>query len=183
MNLFQDIEAHCEKGPRSGSTRIIAIDGRAGSGKTTLAGDLKLHLSLRHQVKILHLDEIYDGWKDALGEHLTSSLTGILRSLERHEPILLQIYNWKLGKFDSERQIDPPELLVIEGVGSGQRAIRSAAAATIWMDISAEVGLSRVLERDGTSISAQMIRWQVAEEAHFLNDETRENADFILTSE
>lgn len=183
MNLFQDIEEYCEEGPPCGSTRIIAIDGRAGSGKTTLAGDLKLHLSPRHQVEIVHLDEIYAGWNEALGENLTFALTGILESLERGAPILLQIYNWQLGIFDAERRINPPELLVIEGVGSGQRVVRSAAASTIWMDISAEVGLSRVLERDGTSISAEMVKWQAAEAAHFLNDETRESADFILTSE
>ena len=164
MNLFQELEEQCKIGVRCGSTWIITIDGRAGSGKTTLASDLKLHLSARYQVEILHLDEVYNGWNDALGEHLTITLARVLESIKKKRPVVLQIYNWQLDIFDSEKRINSSEVLIIEGVGSGQRMVRDCAALTIWMEIPAEIGLTRVLERDGDSISAEMLDWQAAED-------------------
>ena len=104
MNLFQELEEQCKIGVRCGSTCIITIDGRAGSGKTTLASDLKLHLSARYQVEILHLDEVYNGWNDALGEHLTITLARVLESIKKKRPVVLQIYNWQLDIFDSEKK-------------------------------------------------------------------------------
>lgn len=183
MNFFQDVENYCEIGPLCGATRIITIDGRAGSGKTTLAGDLNLYLSERHRVQVLHLDEIYDGWSKALNKNLSFSLDEIVRNLTKGEPIVLQIYNWHLGVYDAVKRFDPPDVLIIEGVGSGQRLISNATAAKIWMEISSKLGLSRVLERDGVGISSEMLKWQAMEDEHFLNEKTRERADFILTTD
>ena len=44
--------------PRAGSTRVIAIDGRAGAGKTTLAHELAARLD----APIVQLEQIYPGW-------------------------------------------------------------------------------------------------------------------------
>ena len=68
-------------------------------------------------------------------------------------------------------------------MGSGQSAIRDDTAVTIWMDIGPEVGLARVLERDGDEISVQMKQWQLMEEEHFQREGTRAGADFIFTTE
>ena len=43
--------------PRLGGVRVIAIDGPAGSGKTTLGDALA-----ERGAAVLHLDDLYDGW-------------------------------------------------------------------------------------------------------------------------
>ena len=41
---------------------IIAIDGRSGTGKTTLAIELAARLRNHHKVALFHLEDIYPGW-------------------------------------------------------------------------------------------------------------------------
>lgn len=182
MNLVKVIEDLLNAPSKCGSTRIIAIDGRAGAGKTTLAKELFLALSAHHEVSVIHLDEIYAGWDLALGQTLTDSLSQILESFSRNKIATFPIYDWVFGEFDSTREILPGNLIIIEGVGSAQRIVRDVAAATIWIDIDPHVGLRRVLERDGISIENQMKLWQMREEEHFLADATRESVDFILST-
>ncbi len=167
---------------RCGTTHIIAIDGRAGAGKTTLANELALALSLHLKVTVVHLDEIYAGWDLALGQTLTDSLSEILKSISAERVAMVPVYDWHLGAFDSNREISPCDLIIIEGVGSAQRVVREMATATIWIDVDRKTGLERVLDRDGLAIKNEMNLWQIREEEHFLSDATRENADFILST-
>jgi thymidylate kinase len=60
--------------------------------------------------------------------------------------------------------------------------VREAGAKTYWLDIEPEIGLQRVLDRDGAHIEQQMRQWQVDQDKHFARDETRENCEFKLTS-
>jgi para-aminobenzoate synthetase len=41
---------------------IIAVDGRSGAGKTTLAVELAARLRAHHKVSLFHLEDIYPGW-------------------------------------------------------------------------------------------------------------------------
>lgn len=50
------------------SPRVFAIDGVAGSGKTTLASQLQLDLP---GSQVVHMDDLYSGWKDPLSQDLT----------------------------------------------------------------------------------------------------------------
>lgn len=180
MNLVAAIEDLLTKPPRCGSTHVIAIDGRAGAGKTTLANELSLALSLHRKVTVIHLDEIYAGWELALSDSLTDSLSQILKSISAGNMATFPIYDWGWEQFDSMREIFPCDLIIFEGVGSAQRVVREVATATIWIDVDPQTGLERVLDRDGEAIADQMSLWQVREEEHFLSDATRENVDFIL---
>lgn len=182
MNLVAVVEDLLTRPPRCGSTHIIAIDGRAGAGKTTLANELFLALSLHRKVTVIHLDEIYAGWELALSDALTTSLSQIMKSISAGESVTLPIYDWTWQQFDSTREIFPCDLIIIEGVGSAQRVVRNLATASIWIDIDQQRGLERVLGRDGIAIQDQMHLWQEREERHFLSDATRENADFILST-
>jgi uridine kinase len=182
MNLVTVVEDLLTGSPRCGSTHVIAIDGRAGAGKTTLANELFLALSSNRKVSVVHLDDIYAGWELALTDMLTASLSQIIKSISAGESVTFPIYDWTWQQFDSTREISPSDLIIIEGVGSGQRIVREVATATIWIDIDQKTGLERVLGRDGFAIVDQMNTWQEREEKHFLSDRTRENADFILST-
>jgi len=182
MNLVKVVEDLLSTPARCGSTHIIAIDGRAGAGKTTLANELCLALSLHRKVTVIHLDEIYAGWELALSDLLTNSLSQILKSIAAEEIAVVPIYDWAKEQFNSTREISPCDVIIIEGVGSAQRVVRAQATVSIWIDIDPHTGLERVLGRDGLAIEEQMKLWQVREEEHFLSDATRENVDFILST-
>ncbi|MFA5918033.1 MAG: hypothetical protein WC800_00615 [Candidatus Nanopelagicaceae bacterium] len=182
MDLVKVLQEVLLMPPRCGNTHVLAIDGRAGSGKTTLGNDLFLALSVKNSVSLIHMDEIYGGWDCALGEALTEKLSNLLENLSRGVPHRLPIYDWSAKAFNSYREIPPTHILLLEGVGSAQRIVREFAAATIWLDIDSKTGLTRVLERDGKISEPFMTQWQVDEDEHHLREKTRENADFVLST-
>ncbi|MDP1711917.1 MAG: hypothetical protein Q8K86_05620 [Candidatus Nanopelagicaceae bacterium] len=182
MDLVKVVEEILLKPPRCGSSHVIAIDGRAGAGKTTLANNLFLALSSMCPATLIHMDEVYEGWESALGESLTERLSNLLEDLSRGAPHQLPIYDWSAKAFNSFREITPTRILILEGVGSGQRIVREFATAIFWLDIDSETGLTRVLERDGKISEPFMSQWQVDEDEHHRREKTRENADFVLST-
>jgi len=161
---------------------LIAIDGRAGAGKTTLAASFYEELSVDKTVAVIHMDDLYNGWENALSERLTQTLESIVKSHQSKVAFEIDIFNWQSMSFDSKRVINPVDILILEGVGAGQKVVRDAGATLYWLDIDAEVGIQRVLNRDGNQIASQMKQWQIAQEIHFLRDKTRENAEHIQSS-
>ena len=68
----------------------------------------------------------------------------------------------------------------MEGVGSAQAVVRKYANYLIWIDVATELGLKRVLARDGNEIEAQMQKWQLLELDYFERDKTRECANLRI---
>ncbi|MDP1720140.1 MAG: hypothetical protein Q8L08_03965 [Candidatus Nanopelagicaceae bacterium] len=182
MDLVKVVHEVLLMPPRCGITHVLAIDGRAGSGKTTLASDLFLALSVKSPVSLVHMDEIYGGWDCALGESLSKRLSNLLEDLSRGKSHQLPVYDWNAKAFNSHRTITPTRILILEGVGSAQRIVREFATVTFWLDIDSETGLTRVLERDGKISKPFMSQWQADEDEHHRREKTRESADFVLST-
>jgi uridine kinase len=166
-----------------GSERpIIAIDGPAGAGKTTLADHLRASLSLKYKCAILHMDDLYNGWENAFDYHLTDALVGVCKAHQKSQKISLSRYNWSRGEYGPAEELPQSELLILEGVGSMQSVIRPLLSASIWIEIEAQAGLARVLLRDGQSISPQMQGWLISQEQHFRENDSHNAADFVLSN-
>ena len=161
---------------------LLAIDGPAGAGKTTLAAQLHAEYSVDSTVRTIHMDELYNGWDGALGQSLTDALQAITSAHLSGLTHTIKIFNWHLMKFDREEVIDPTDFLILEGVGAAQKVVREAGAITYWLDIDNDTGLQRVLARDGAHIEKEMRQWQIQQSIHFAKDQTRENCEFKLTS-
>jgi uridine kinase len=174
---LSEVIATIETGERrSKFARIIAIDGPAGAGKTTLAK--KLQMNYAHlKVEVVHMDNLYDGWDNALGASLTRGLEfGIAKPVSEGKSFEYRKFDWLKMHYGELQRFPAPELLILEGVGSGQRAVRKYLDQLIWIDIESEVGLNRVLRRDGDYIENHMIVWQMRESEHFKQENTRDCA-------
>ena len=161
---------------------IIAIDGPAGAGKTTLAHEIFLAISPKMSVNVIHMDDLYDGWDNALGEDLTKVLTHIADQHNQKNSAIIKKYNWTTSSFEDSEELPSTDLLILEGVGSGDMAIQDDLAALIWIDIDPEIGVKRVIERDGAQVVDEMRKWLRTQEEYFSQHSTREKADFILTT-
>jgi len=128
------------------------------------------------------MDDLYNGWNNALDERLTKILELIVNAHHNKVAFEIEIFNWNSMSFDSKEGINPVDILILEGVGAGQKVVRDAGATLYWLDIDAEVGIQRVLNRDGNQIASQMKQWQISQEIHFMRDKTRENAEHIQSS-
>ena len=158
--------------------QIILIDGPAGAGKTTLS----LELQRQFKCEVIHLDYLYDGWENALTQSLTKVLTELVEAFSNGVAFELPIYDWEQMAFRSTRRIEPADTLIIEGVGAGQSAIRHFAEKLYWVEVDDEIGLQRVLARDGTQLESQMRLWKEREAKHFIDERTRDFADFIIST-
>jgi uridine kinase len=161
---------------------IIAIDGPAGAGKTTLAEHLSAALSLKYKVNVIHMDDLYNGWAAAFDHHLSDSLVAISKAHRLGKGASLSRYNWSKGEFNPAEVIPPADLLILEGVGSSQSSVREFLTSSIWIDIEPSKGLERVLARDGEAISNEMQMWLQLQERHFRLEESEKTADFVLTN-
>jgi len=161
---------------------IIAIDGPAGAGKTTLASNLQLVLYPQHTARVIHMDDLYDGWDNALTEHLSDVLISITTSHRAGKEISYSPYDWLQRSFLPPQTFPSTDILILEGVGSGQRAIRNSLTALIWMEIDIASGFERVVQRDGELIKDEMKKWLRTQEQHFSVEGTDKAADFVLTT-
>ncbi len=161
---------------------IISIDGPAGAGKTTLAHEIYLAISPKMSVTVIHMDDLYDGWDNALGADLTKVLRYLTDQHMQVRPAKINRYNWSNSSFEDSEEIALSDLLILEGVGSGDRAIQDDLAALIWIDIDPDIGVNRVIDRDGAQVADQMRKWLGTQQKYFSQHSTREKADFILTT-
>ena len=169
--------------PTLGAGRLLAIDGPSGSGKSTLAAAVA---DLEPGATVVRLDDLYDGW-DGLAT-LGPALEGLLRPLSAGAPGHFRRYDWHTGGWAEDVFVAPTGLLVVEGVGSGHRAISDLITVLVWLDTDATIGRARALARDlaaydGTDPAAyegHLLAWQRDEAAHYLVDATRERADIAL---
>ena len=161
---------------------IIAIDGPAGAGKTTLAHEIFLALSPKMSVSVIHMDDLYNGWDNALGEDLTSVLQYLAAQHRNISAAEIRRYNWTASSFGESETIEPADLLILEGVGSGDKSLQDELAALIWIDIDPEIGVMRVIARDGYQVEDEMKKWLGTQQEYFSQHSTREKADFILTT-
>jgi uridine kinase len=155
---------------------VIAIDGPAGSGKTTLANQLSRDLA---NVEIIHMDDLYQGWSNAFSARLTASVINqVLTPISQGIEFYYEIYDWNSNKFYKSELVPKEKIYILDGVGSGQLQFRDYLSKIIWLDITDEVGLTRVLNRDGAEILSPMQEFQRAQKLYFARELTENAADF-----
>ena len=170
--LLPNLAAKC------GECIVITIDGPAGSGKTTLAKDLESELNSVHTI---HMDDLCEGWGSTLTSQLTLKLLNILESVKNQGEVIYSPFDWGTGKLEPELRISAPTYLIIEGVGSGQLAVRDSASLALWIEVPDQMGLARVIERDGPAVADYMPAFLVAQNIHFEKEGTKKSADYHLS--
>jgi uridine kinase len=164
--------------PGAGRTRVLAVDGRSGSGKSTVAALLGDELD----APVVSLENLYGGW-DGLENGVDLLVSEVLVPLAAGRTARVPHYDWVNAVWDDPIELPPPDLLVVEGVGAGARRAARYTSVLLWLEAADRTRRRRALDRDGATYLPHWERW-AAQEAEMLEREaTRDRADAILRTD
>ncbi|MFZ4896221.1 hypothetical protein ACL9RL_17390 [Plantibacter sp. Mn2098] len=160
----------------AGATRapVLLIDGRSGSGKTSLAAAVAGALT---DSTVVHMDDLYPGW-DGLDEGSVLLTESVLRPLSAGLPAVWRRWDWHRSERAEAHVVDPSIPLVVEGCGALSRASARLAASSIWLDAPPPMREGRLSRRDGTV--EWWPAWTVQEDAFIARERPDALADVVL---
>jgi hypothetical protein len=170
--------------PHAGGTRVLAVEGRSGAGKTTLAARLAAALQADPDagpdgVPVVHLDDLYPGW-DGLEAGSRELVDGLLVPLARGLPAACRTWDWSASCPGPLRSVPPAPFVVVEGVGCGSRAARPYLSLLVWLEVPTPVRRARALARDGALYHPHWERWAAQEDAYLIAQDPAGAADVVL---
>ena len=161
--------------PLAGETRVIAIDGRSGAGKSSLAARLRSRL----KAPVVALEDLYGGW-DGLERGVDLLVSEVLEPLSAGRAARVPRYDWAARDWGTPWVLEPPATLIVEGVGAGARRAAAYASVLIWVEEQQTVRKKRALDRDGTAYAPYWDMWAAQEEAMLARERTPERADLVV---
>jgi uridine kinase len=161
--------------PRAGRTRVVAIDGRSGAGKTSLAAEL----SGRLNAPVVSLEDLYGGW-DGLERGIDLLVSAVLEPLAAGQAARVPRYDWVAGEWAEPTVIEPPDILIVEGAGAGARRAAAFESVLVWLEVPAPTRKKRALDRDGATFAPYWDRWGAQEDAMLDREHTPDRADIVI---
>ena len=173
-------------GTPQGRPAIIAVDGRGGSGKTTLTAALTAAVP---GAQAFHLDDLI--WNEPLYDW-DQLYVDTLTQLREAGSLDLVPDKWREhGREGSIRIPAGSPLVIVEGTGAGLAAVGSLIDAHVWVQTGDDVAESRGIKRDiaeGVNGDAEeSVRfwhwWMAGERLFFAKDRPWQRADVIVSGD
>jgi uridine kinase len=161
--------------PRAGATRVVAIDGRSGAGKSSLAATLARQLN----APVVSLEGLYGGW-DGLERGIDLLVSEVLKPLAAGRAARVPRYDWVAREWAEPLLLEPPEVLIADGVGSGARRAAAFESLLIWLEVPAPTRKQRALDRDGETFAPYWDQWAAQEDQMLAREHTPDRADIII---
>jgi uridine kinase len=164
--------------PRLGATRLVAVDGPSGTGKTVFA--CRLAAAFEATPPIVNTDDLLDGWDDQF-TFWTRLETEVLGPLRAGRAGRYRRYDWTRHAFgDAWIPVPPAPVVILEGVSAARAAIRAELTFAIYVTAPRDLRLERTLHRDGEELRPHLEKWQLGEDRHFAADDTAAQVDLVV---
>lgn len=170
------------------ASKVIALDGRAASGKSTMAELLKVVL----EAGVVHMDDFFvppalrseERFAQPGGNvHYERFAEEVLPRIEKAEGFSYGIFDCGTMDYQGHREVKAAAWRVVEGAYSTHPAFGNYADLKVFLDVEAEEQIRRITARNGEEM-AQMFenRWIPLEEAYFEKCQVKERADLVIDS-
>ncbi len=160
-----------------GRPRVLAVDGRSGGGKTTVA--LRLARAVPGAT-VLHTDDV--AWYHAFFDWADLMRDGILAPLRAGRDVAYRPPAWdERGREGSITASAASPLVIVEGVGIGRRELAAHVDALLWVQTDEDEARHRGLARDGADAAGFWAEWQAAEDPFQAEQRPWERAGLIVS--
>lgn len=122
-------------GTPAGGPRIVAVDGRSASGKTTLARRLEQAIP---GAATVHTDDV--AWWHSCFDWADLMVDGVLEPLGRGEAVAFRPPAWEeRGRPGAIEVPAGASVVLVEGVGAGRRELAHLVDAVVWVQGDVDV--------------------------------------------
>lgn len=166
--------------------KIIAIDGRAASGKTTIAEVLSKVLD----APVVHMDDFFLPLEKRTAERLSEPggnidyerfIEEVSSKINDKKALSYGVFDCSEMRIKENREISLDGYLIIEGSYSHHPKFGEYADYYVFSDVNEESQLDRILRRNGEKmLEIFKSRWIPMEERYFEAFSIKDNADLIL---
>ncbi|MEV2277285.1 phosphoribulokinase [Nocardiopsis sp. NPDC049922] len=167
--------------------RVVAVEGRSGSGKSTVAARLAAALDrVGEPSAVLTMEDLYPGWEGLSLAHRFLR-EWVLEPIARGGRVAWRRYDWELGRFGEGWTPLPPPLadgvgtLVVEGCGCGAAPARPHLDVLVWVAATDAERAGRLDRRGDAALYAPYrALWARQEEEFHAEHRPREHADLVV---
>jgi hypothetical protein len=104
----------------------------------------------------------------------------LLRPLAACTPGRYRRYDWHEKQFAEWHTVDPLDVLVLEGVGSGASVYDDLITTLVWVEAPRETRISRGIDRDGEQVREHWMAWMADEDRLYARERTKTRADVLV---
>ena len=165
---------------------VLALDGRCGSGKTTMATALAEQFP---DSIVLHTDDFYlppadrvPGWEQTpcANMDLARLRDEALRPAYAGQPVQYRAYSCRKGAYQPAQELAAQPLVILEGSYSHHPLLTGYETLRVFVTCSKEEQTRRLQAREGERYANFAARWIPLEEGYFAKYQIAENADFVV---
>lgn len=167
-------------------TAIIAIDGRCGSGKTTLANAI----SEDFNCNVFHMDDFYLPLEKRTKERLDESggnidrqrfLEEVIVPARNGEAVFYKAFDCKLQSLKASVTMKPKSIVITEGSYSCHNDFYVLYDLHIFLTISSETQKERIIKRNGEDgYKAFENKWIPFEEKYFKEQDVKSKCELVF---
>ncbi|XVU26095.1 uridine kinase family protein [Actinoplanes sp. CA-054009] len=168
---------------RGSGPRVIAVDGRGGSGKTTFASSLAAAIP---DSVVVHTDDV--AWWHSRFDWAPAMIDGILAPLRSGKDVHYTPPGWAAHGRTGEISVPASaSAVIVEGCGASRRELARFIDVAVWVQSSWEDARARGLARDvaekalpPADAEREWDEWMEEEVPFFLSDQPWRRADLIV---
>ncbi|MFJ8235287.1 uridine kinase [Ureibacillus sp. NPDC094379] len=166
--IFKLLEGCAEKSEQT----IVAIDGNAASGKSTLADLIKE----RFDCNVFLMDDFFLPISMKTKERLQEPggnvdynrfLHSVLKPLHDREVVYYQSFNCQTQNLNEHIEVPPKKLNIVEGVYSMHPILQPFYTHSIFLSVDPDVQLERIAKRNEQKLQQFITQWLPLENRYF----------------
>ena len=168
------------------SAVLVALDGRCGSGKTTLAAQLAERFP---QSITVHTDDFYlppsrrvTGWESipCANMDIQRLRNEVVAPARAGQAFSYQAYSCREGAYLPPRPLGSAPLVIMEGSYSHHPLLAGYETLRVFVTCTKAEQTRRLQAREGARYADFAARWIPLEEAYFTQHNIEDAADFVM---